>query len=392
MRTELEGSERTRMKIQSIEPTPSPNTMKILLDEALSAGKNYNYKAKDVEEAPSFIQGILAIDGVTGVYHVADFLAVERHPKHDWKEILPKVREALGENVAETESSQQVDEHFGEIQVSVLTFKDIPIQVKLQSADEEKRFALSDRFQQSMMAAQLDGDNVVFLRKWVEKGLRFGDDLENIGRDCVEEVEASYPSERLERLVRFAKNPDAKEALRPKRLKLTPQDLDSEDWKKRYEKLEQMDDPTLDDLPVLEKALEDEKASIRRLAVVYLGMIEDRSVLPYLYKGLQDKTVTVRRTAGDCLSDLGFPEAMDEMAKALQDKNKLVRWRAAMFLYEVGDESVLPALETAKDDPEFEVSLQVQIAIERIAGGQEAKGSVWKQMTEARKQVTEHKE
>src|SRR5690606_24022989 len=106
-----------------------------------------------------------------------------------------------------------------------------------------------------------------------------------------------------------------------------------------------------------------------RLAVVYLGMIEDKRVLPLLYKGLKDKTVTVRRTAGDCLSDLGFPEAMGEMCDALKDKSRIVRWRAAMFLYEVGNETALPALKEAENDPEFEVQLQIKMAIERIEGG-----------------------
>ena len=73
------------------------------------------------------------------------------------------------------------------------------------------------------------------------------------------------------------------------------------------------------------------------------------------------------------------------MIKALKDPSKLVRWRAAMFLYEVGDESALPALKEAENDPEFEVSLQIKMAIERIEYGEEAKGSVWKQMTESRK-------
>ena len=80
---------------------------------------------------------------------------------------------------------------------------------------------------------------------------------------------------------------------------VTVADLDEQDWQIRYQRFEQMDDPKLTDLPVLEKALEDEKASIRRLAVVYLGMIEDKKVLPLLYKALKDKSVTVRRTAGD---------------------------------------------------------------------------------------------
>jgi hypothetical protein len=45
----------------------------------------------------------------------------------------------------------------------------------------------------------------------------------------------------------------------------------------------------------------------------------------------------------------------------------------------------LPALKAHENDPEFEVSMQIKMAIERIEGGEAAKGSVWKQMTEARK-------
>ena len=44
--------------------------------------------------------------------------------------------------------------------------------------------------------------------------------------------------------------------------------------------------------------------SIRRLATVYLGMIEDKAVVPALTKALKDKSAAVRRTAGDCMSDL----------------------------------------------------------------------------------------
>jgi HEAT repeat protein len=160
--------------------------------------------------------------------------------------------------------------------------------------------------------------------------------------------------------------------------------LNNESWEKRYQALEQMEDPTVEDIPVLDMALSDSKVSIRRLAVVYLGMIEDRKVLPSLYKALKDKSAAVRRTAGDCLSDLGFEEAMGEMSQSLSDKNKLVRWRAAMFLYEVGNETTLPYLKQAEQDPEFEVALQVKMAIDRIENGEEAKGSVWKQMTESR--------
>lgn len=373
------------MKILSIEPTPSPNTMKINLDEELSMGKSNNYKKETSEGAPKVIQDILQIEGIKGVYHVADFLAVERNAKYDWKDLLPKVREAFGEETEESPSDQQtINEHYGEIKVLVQMYKGIPMQVKLTDGTEEKRFGLPEVFVHAVAKAQHPDDNVVMVRKWKEHGVRYGD-FTQVGNEVVEELMAAYPDERLKEIVNQAISVDPAVQKQPrKKIKVTLEDLNDPDWRKRYQLLEQMDDPSVEDLPVLEKALEDEKASIRRLATVYLGMIEDKQVLPLLYIALKDKTVTVRRTAGDCLSDLGFEEAMEEMMQALEDSSKLVRWRAAMYLYEVGDEKALPALKAAEDDPEFEVSMQIKLAIERIEHGEEAKGSVWKQMTEAR--------
>lgn len=375
------------MRIVSIEPTPSPNTMKVLLDQEMKAGKSNNYKKDEADGAPPVINDILAIDGIKGVYHVADFLAVERNAKFDWQDLLPQVRKAFGEDTQDQESESPMEEHFGEVNVSVQMFKGIPMQVKVTDGEQEKRFSLPDPFLEAVGHAQKDGDNVVLLRKWKDYGIRYGD-LDEIGNNVTEELVAAYPSERLAALIEEAQETtDSKGPfIYKKKQKVSVTDFEAPDWQTRYQKLDAMEDPTLDDLPLLEKALEDEKVSIRRLAVVYLGMIEDEKVLPLLYKGLRDKSVTVRRTAGDCLSDLGFAKATPEMIQALKDKSKLVRWRAAMFLYEVGDESALPGLREAENDPEFEVKLQVKMAIERIEGGEEAKGSVWKQMTEARHQ------
>ncbi|MDT9024577.1 MULTISPECIES: conserved virulence factor C family protein [Rossellomorea] len=375
------------MRIVSIEPTPSPNTMKVLLDQEMKAGKSNNYKKDETDGAPPVIKDILAIDGIKGVYHVADFLAVERNAKFDWQELLPQVRKAFGEDTLDQENESPMEEHFGEVNVSVQMFKGIPMQVKVTDGEQEKRFSLPTPFLEAIGQSQKDGDNVVLLRKWKDYGIRYGD-LDEIGNNVTEELVAAYPSERLAALVEEAQETtDSKGPLiYKKKQKVSVADFEAPDWQTRYQKLDAMEDPTLDDLPLLEKALEDEKVSIRRLAIVYLGMIEDEKVLPLLYKGLRDKSVTVRRTAGDCLSDLGFAKATPEMILALKDKSKLVRWRAAMFLYEVGDESALPGLREAENDPEFEVKLQVKMAIERIEGGEEAKGSVWKQMTEARHQ------
>ncbi|MGG5253886.1 conserved virulence factor C family protein [Neobacillus sp. SM06] len=375
------------MKIKSIEPTPSPNTMKISLDEELPMGTSHNYKKDNFAGAPAVIKEILTIDGVKGVYHVADFLAVERNAKYDWQEILPKVRKAFGEEVAEdVEKAATPNEHFGEVKVQIQMFKGIPLQVKLTNDGMEQRFGMPESFLQAREKAQHPEDNYILLRKWQDQGVRYGE-FDQIGRDVVEELIAAYPMERLEELVnkaRLEREPSTEETPVKKRQKPTVKDFDHPEWQTRYQLLEQMDDPTIEDIPILEKALSDEKVSIRRLATAYLGMIKNPAVLPLLYKALKDKAVTVRRTAGDCLSDLGFKEASEKMAEALKDESKLVRWRAAMFLYEEGDELVLPALKAAENDPEFEVRLQAKLAIERIEGGEEAKGSVWKQMTEAR--------
>ena len=72
------------MKIVTIEPTPSPNTMKIIIDIELPFGKSHNYKKDNLEGAPKEIKDILGIEGVKGVYHVADFLAIERNAKFSW--------------------------------------------------------------------------------------------------------------------------------------------------------------------------------------------------------------------------------------------------------------------------------------------------------------------
>ncbi|MGW8460211.1 conserved virulence factor C family protein [Bacillus atrophaeus] len=373
------------MKIKSIEPTPSPNTMKVILTEELPAGKSNNYKPDQTEGAPPVVAEILKIEGVKGVYHVADFLAVERNARYDWKDILPQVRSAFGMENTESTESRSDQESFGEVKVFVQMFSGIPMQVKLSDGEREERFGLPERFQQAILKLRSEASNVVFERTWKEQGVRFGDFTE-IGHDVTEELQAAYSDERLQRLTEAAAEGkgEEKQAVQRNSYRVTLEMLDDEDWKQRYAHLEQMD-PKEEDIPVLAKALDDPKTSIRRQAVVYLGMIESSDVLPLLYKGLEDKTVTVRRTAGDCLSDIGDPQAIPAMIKSLSDSSKIVRWRAAMFLYEVGDESAVEALKAAEDDPEFEVSLQVKMALERIEHGEEAKGSVWKQMTESRK-------
>ncbi len=374
------------MKIVSIEPTPSPNSMKINLSQELPAGDTRQYKPEtDLTNAPDYIQKLMAVPGVKGLYHVMDFIALERNARFAWEDILPGAREAFGQEMEESSTSDKDSvEDFGEVKVFIQMFREIPMQVKLEEGDAEHRFGLPDRFMEAAMKASSASDNMVMEREWKEQNARYGPVAE-IGTEVTEEISATYHDERLGELVKAAFDPNRQnQTNRLEKKNVTLAMLDAPDWKERYAALDRMD-PDLSDLPVLEKALSDEKASVRRLATVYLGMIESKEVLPLLYQALRDKSVTVRRTAGDCMSDLGFVEAIPEMIESLSDPNKLVRWRAAMYLYEVGDETAIPALEEATNDREFEVKMQAGMALERIKGGEEAKGSVWHQMTQARK-------
>lgn len=375
------------MKIVSIEPTPSPYSMKINVDERLEDGKSETYKeTDDLTNAPTYVQELFKIEGVKELYRVIDFIALERNPKVSWEDILPHVESVLGSiddagDTQITSKEKMLEDQYGEVKVFIQKFRHIPMQVKIEENGEEKRFGLSTRFQNAAIEASRNSPTMLMEREWVEQAPRYGD-ADEIGNDVVQEIEATYDDARLAKLVEWAlAGEDASQKAFP-RQKVTLEMLEQEDWKARYAALAQMPDPTVEDLPILDKALDDPKVSIRRLATAYLGMIEDKAVLPYLYKALKDKTVTVRRTAGDCLSDLGFTEAIPVMIETLKDKSRIVRWRGAMFLYEYGDESAISALEEALNDPEFEVRMQAKMALARIKEGEDAKGSIWKQMTE----------
>ncbi|QDQ02462.1 virulence factor [Lysinibacillus fusiformis] len=372
------------MKILTIEPTPSPNSMKVIVDTELPFGKSYNFTKDNKDQATGEAAAILAIEGVKGVYHVADFFAVERNAKYAWEGILSSIRQVLGEDVQEANDIQLANEFYGEVYVHVQFYKQVPLQVKVFDNQREHRVSCGDRFVDTFnKIIETDEDeNYIFQRKWIDYGVRYGE-LEEIAEAVKQEIDVTYSTERLAEIVAMI-NDAEKINQNPAKLKISVEQFQQPEWEKRFQLLDQMADPELDDLPLLDLALQDEQMSIRRLATVYLGMIEDVAVVPYLEKALQDKSAAVRRTAGDCMSDLGLVEFEEAMLQALQDKNKLVRWRAAMYLYEVGTEKSLQALKAAQDDKEFEVKLQVKMAIARIEQGEEAKGSVWKQMTESR--------
>jgi HEAT repeat protein len=373
--------------------------MKVLLSERLPDGVRTTYTSEQTSaQTPAFIQKLLTIEGVKSIYHAADFIAVDRTGKADWQYILAQVREVLGGDAASGAGGSTAPSagtgdisgtHFGEVQVLLQHFRGIPLQVRVQSGTEQQRAALPERFSEAAVRAAAASPNLIKERSLEDWGIRYGE-LKDVLEEVTQEIDATYDETRLQQLVEQAQQQlgsgvEGAAAVRTAgRTALSPEELQRQlaapDWKQRYAALQQVK-PSAETLPLLIKALDDEKSSVRRLATVYLGDIKEPQVLPYLYKALEDPSASVRRTAGDTLSDIGDPAAVPAMLGALKDTNKLVRWRAARFLYEVGDEQALPALHEAENDAEFEIRMQIKMAIERIEGGHAAEGSVWQQMT-----------
>ncbi|MEG0450754.1 MAG: virulence factor, partial [Lysinibacillus sp.] len=242
------------MKIITIEPTPSPNSMKIVVDTELPFGKSFNYTKETATDATGEVAAILAVEGVKGVYHVADFFAVERNAKYAWEGILSAIRVALGEESTAVEESKIADEFFGEVYVHVQMFKGLPLQVKVFDNQKEHRVGLSERFVHTfnqMMTLAAD-ENYLFQRKWIDYGVRYGE-LEEIAEAVKSEIEATYADERLVSLLATVNDEDKTSTASKKKISIDQFQVD--EWEKRFQLLDQMTDPELDDLPLLELAL-----------------------------------------------------------------------------------------------------------------------------------------
>ncbi|HAF21545.1 MAG TPA: virulence factor [Blastocatellia bacterium] len=376
------------MKLLSIETTPNPNSMKLNLDERLAKGVAIAYTHENRGDCPAYIDKILAIPGVSSVFRVEDFMAIQRKPTAGWEDILSQARavfEYASLNNAKPEPEETSENKWREVTVSVQYFRDLPMLVKVSSGSETTRLPLPERFGQAIERAMGASENMLMERKWIDEGLRYGE-LRDIGEAVVREISAVYDEKKLKELVERAYHPNLHEKVEASREELV-QAFESPKWEERFAALKELGrnaTAQIDSqaLSLIIRATKDPKMSIRRLAVVFLGLIKTPEVLAPLCEALKDEAVGVRRSAGDALTDLGDRQAIGPMVETLNDPNKLVRWRASRFLYELGDESALPALREAQGDREFEVAMQIRQAIERIESGKVGQGSVWRQMTQ----------
>src|SRR5690625_7603391 len=176
--------------------------MKINVTEELPDGESLNFKHTDIlTEAPEYIQKLFEIDGIINIYRCFDFITIARQPRTPWEEILPQVRQVLGskeENVDKSQktTSKSAENTDREITMYVQMLRGIPMQVKVEDGEEERRFGLPERFTDAVMDASEATENVIFAREWVEQDhVRYGN-IHEISRQVAEEITATRSEER----------------------------------------------------------------------------------------------------------------------------------------------------------------------------------------------------
>src|SRR5438552_17705381 len=100
--------------------------MKLNLNETVAKGVAITYTHENIGDCPAYIEKILAIPGVSSVFRLADFMAIQRKPTAGWEDILSQARAVLeyaSLNNTKPEPAETSDKKWREVTVSVQYFR-----------------------------------------------------------------------------------------------------------------------------------------------------------------------------------------------------------------------------------------------------------------------------
>lgn len=389
------------MKLLSIETTPSPHCMKLNLDEPISA-KSVTLSSKlEFSNAPQIAHRLLNIEGVQEVFLVNNFITLTRKSLADWQLILAKAAHLIGiskesglefdilvvppsdKSISQpslsTGTSGNSGQNFGQVEVTLQAFREIPIQVKAIAADGQRtQIALPDRFNQALQRViQTTQADYVAERRWEPYPSQFGTPQE-VAQLVADEIASLLDDTELARLEAAAITNEKSETTHHLSQQVLLAELKHPNWKHRLKAVQKLE-VSPETLSAVVLCLEDDRSTIRRWSAAILGSSQmAEAVEPLCRLVLSDSSVIVRRTAGDALSDLGDERAIATMSQALADSTPLVRWRAARFLNELGDRSAIePLQQAAALETEFDVRIEILAALDRIEGGHKTQLPIW---------------
>lgn len=384
------------MKLRSIETTPSPQCIKLNLDELITTKPLTLSRNRHPADAPQVALQLLDIEGVQEVFLNDDFITLTRNARVDWQPILAESAGIIGLTEAadagqifetlpsQTNQSTAASQNFGQVEVAIQVFRGIPVQVRAIAADgQQARAALPDRFNQALQRAiEATQADYIGERRWEANPSQFGDPQEAAQRVADELVSLIDQRDLAELEAAAIANPEIHETTQSSQQGLLAELRDS-DWKHRLKALQQIE-VNPETFSAVVDCLADQRNPIRRWAAAILGGSQiSEAVEPLSQVVLCDRSAIVRRTAADALSDLGNESAIATMIQALADSSSLIRWRAARFLNELGDQTAIdPLRQAVAQEPEFDVRLEMQAAQARIEGGEATQLPMWMRISQ----------
>ena len=81
-------------KVVEIQPTPNPNAAKFVLDAPVSQQPLSFFNAEAARDYP-LASALFAVEGVTSLLLLGDFITINKSPNAAWADITPKARAVL---------------------------------------------------------------------------------------------------------------------------------------------------------------------------------------------------------------------------------------------------------------------------------------------------------
>ena len=81
-------------RVVEVQATPNPNAVKLILDRVVSEEPTSFFNAEAARNHP-LAQRLFAIDGVSGLLLLGDFITINKRQDGDWKRITREAKEML---------------------------------------------------------------------------------------------------------------------------------------------------------------------------------------------------------------------------------------------------------------------------------------------------------
>lgn len=81
------------------QPTPNPNAMKFNVNVTVVDGGSKSYSSKEAAAESPIANRIFALEGVTGLFMLGNFITVNKTDAASWNDLVPSIAEIIEEEL-----------------------------------------------------------------------------------------------------------------------------------------------------------------------------------------------------------------------------------------------------------------------------------------------------